>query len=303
VAVSARLFVLLARKEPVGLVFRRGPSKQVLLVRWDRRDDTFEAGQWLKGRIYEERCDLSPRGDHLFYFAASWRPPFQTWTAVSRPPYLTALALWPKGDAWGGGGLFKNQRELLLNHAANQRKLADGFSIPQTFEIGALPRAGSGEDGPIASVRLQREGWSLVQTARAVTRSKKGLSYKFEPPEIWAKPCPNARVRRVLRMCTDGIYERGGPWYVRRFELQGGPHDPLVDLGRADWGDWDASGDLLLARDGKIHRVPRASVAVPNPWTKARVLIDLSPLTFEPRQAPPEATRWIGPPPPAPRIR
>jgi hypothetical protein len=303
VAVSPRIFVLLARKEPVALVLRRGPSKQVLLVRWDLRDDTFEAGQWLKGRIYEERCDLSPRGDHLVYFAASFRPPFHTWTAVSRPPYLTALALWPKGDTWGGGGLFKNQRELLLNHGANQLRLADGFSVPRTFEVGATPRAGLGEDGPIASMRLQRDGWTLVQKRGQETQTSGGLVYKFKQPEIWAKPCPSARVRRALRMCTHGVHERGGPWYVRSFELEGGPHDPLVDLGRADWADWDASGDLLLARDGKIHRVPRGSVAAPKPWTKARALIDLSPLTFEPREAPPEATRWLGPPPPAPRIR
>jgi hypothetical protein len=31
----------------------------------------------------------------------SRRKPFQSWSAISRTPYLTALALWPKGDGWG----------------------------------------------------------------------------------------------------------------------------------------------------------------------------------------------------------
>src|SRR5688572_31305259 len=47
---------------------------------------------------------LSPDGEHLIYFAANYAEhhPLQTWTAVSRPPYFTALALRQKGNAWGG---------------------------------------------------------------------------------------------------------------------------------------------------------------------------------------------------------
>ena len=101
---SVRLYALLARAAPVAVIFRRGPSRQVQLVLWKTDTDTFESGQWFKGRIYERRCDLSPSGRRLIYFAAKYRKPLYTWTAVSRPPFLTAVALWPKGDAWGGGG-------------------------------------------------------------------------------------------------------------------------------------------------------------------------------------------------------
>src|ERR1700760_351322 len=100
---STRLFVLLARDAPVGVILRRGPSKQVLMIHWNLKNDTFVHGQWLKARVYERRCDLSPEGDMLLYFAATHRKPYGTWSAVSRPPFFTALALWPKGDAWGGG--------------------------------------------------------------------------------------------------------------------------------------------------------------------------------------------------------
>jgi hypothetical protein len=99
---TARLYAILARRSPVAVLFRRGPSKQVLLIRWNTNDDSLLPGQWLKGRIYERRCDLSPDGDLLLYFAANWKKPYLSWSAVSRPPYLTALALWPKGDGWGG---------------------------------------------------------------------------------------------------------------------------------------------------------------------------------------------------------
>ncbi|PPT49129.1 hypothetical protein XarbCFBP8150_21735, partial [Xanthomonas arboricola] len=41
---ATRLYVLLARDARTGVIFRRGPSKQVQLIRWDLRTDTFEHG-------------------------------------------------------------------------------------------------------------------------------------------------------------------------------------------------------------------------------------------------------------------
>src|ERR1041384_8508875 len=73
---ATRLFAILARKSPYAVIFRRGPSRSVLLIRWNTETDTFEHGQWLRGRIYERRCDLSPDGGLLLYFAANWHPPF-----------------------------------------------------------------------------------------------------------------------------------------------------------------------------------------------------------------------------------
>ncbi len=58
---AVRLSVLLARDAPCAVVFRRGPSKQVLLCLWRTDTDEVIEGQWLKGRVYEHRCDLSPR--------------------------------------------------------------------------------------------------------------------------------------------------------------------------------------------------------------------------------------------------
>ena len=119
----ARLWVLLARREPAGVIFRRGPTKQVLLIKWNfRRKDSFEFGQWFKGRIYERRCDLSPGGDLLIYFAAKQKPPMYSWTAISKPPWFTALALWPKGDCWNGGGWFVDDRKIRLNHREAARR-------------------------------------------------------------------------------------------------------------------------------------------------------------------------------------
>src|SRR6185503_18327513 len=105
----ARLHVLLARDKPLGVVMRRGPSRKFCTLLWDLRTDEFDMGQWVNARLYPLRSDLSPDGRYLIYFALNGRWQSETrgsYTAVSRAPYLKALTLYPKGDAWGGGGLW-----------------------------------------------------------------------------------------------------------------------------------------------------------------------------------------------------
>jgi hypothetical protein len=63
IAVRGNSLYALAREAPFALVFRRGPSKSALLIGWNTSNDTFQPGQWFKGRIYERRCDLSPTGN------------------------------------------------------------------------------------------------------------------------------------------------------------------------------------------------------------------------------------------------
>ena len=68
----AKLHAILPRKGDKAVVFRRGPSSCVAVIGWDLRKDTFMVGQWLRGRIYPFRCDLSPSGEYLLYFAAKY---------------------------------------------------------------------------------------------------------------------------------------------------------------------------------------------------------------------------------------
>lgn len=302
---TTRLFVLLARKAPIAVVFRRGPSKRVLLVRWNLADDSFEAGQWLKGRVYERRCDLSEDGERLIYFAANYRArhPLQTWTAVSRPPYFTALALWQKGDAWGGGGLFPARNQILINHPAESLVLADGARIPADVNVSTLANAGRGEDAPIFRERISRDGWVLIQEADWVQQqSGSGTWWTADPAETWHRSHPHRPQRCALQMRTHGIHELQGSWYVTSYELVNGAGQVVRDLGRADWADWDSSGDLLLARAGKIYRMAVGSDGNLDLFATERELIDLSGLVFEAREPVPEAKSWAGPPPRGTRI-
>lgn len=116
--IPARIHVILAREADSAIVIRRGPSKSACTIGWDRRSDRFQVGQWLRGRIYERRCDLSPDGRHFIYFAMNgkWSGPAKgSWTAISRAPCLKAIGLWPNGSGWNGGGLFTTNTDYWLN--------------------------------------------------------------------------------------------------------------------------------------------------------------------------------------------
>jgi hypothetical protein len=288
------LYCHLARDAPVGVIFRRGPSKRVLLISWNTRTDTFRIGQWLKGRIYERRCDLSPSGQRLLYFAANYKPPYQTWTAVSRPPFLKALALWPKGDAWGGGGLFRSESDIELNHRDGALTPAEDLLPPRHVRVGPFgDHSGAGEDDPLWSTRLSRDGWRLVQNGSPHERDHAARRWMdFDPPIIWAKGQGSGRGRWELRSVISGLNERGGPWYVVRHELAETESGHRIDLGRSDWADWCHSGDLLFSIGGSLFRLsPTEGARIDD----AHLLKDFSDLSFAECEAPEAARSWDRP--------
>src|SRR5262249_19539217 len=108
------------RASRVGVILRRGPSRWWRASLWDIRRDEIKGGQWFHGKLYPEKCDLSPKGELLLYFGGKFRDRDIesgygiTYTAVSRAPYLTARALWPYCGTWGGRGVFLDEQTVIL---------------------------------------------------------------------------------------------------------------------------------------------------------------------------------------------
>lgn len=173
-----RLYVLMARDVPRALVLRRGPSRWYHLIAWNTRDDSFEPGAWFKGRLYEERCDLSPDGELFLYFAlkGNWTSSYKgSWTAVSRAPWLHALALWPQGDTWGGGGRFLGPRKIGLGlgevPAAHEDHPAQGLEVTTLREdAGRTPDAREYDFG--------EHDWAGRDQAGLEVRSRGGKIYR-----------------------------------------------------------------------------------------------------------------------------
>ncbi|MBM7066063.1 hypothetical protein [Actibacterium sp. 188UL27-1] len=102
------------------VILRRGPRKDTRMILWNTGTDTFEDGQWLRQDFDLGRCALSPDGLHFLFIGRDWRRSVQDgqhFTAISRPPYFTALSLYWHRNPWMGGGRFLDAGHVLLNPA------------------------------------------------------------------------------------------------------------------------------------------------------------------------------------------
>lgn len=214
--VPARLHIIPASGCSKALILRRGPSEQVASILWDRATDSFDMGQWLKGRIYEHRSDLSPDGQHMVYFAGNGR---SWWTAVSRAPFLRAVLFEPQSGTWCGGGAFDSGGQLWLNGGpASGGRLpdglkqapemaypasTDGFHMGDTYTTILTRRSWTHESGAGYSALLHHDlwsGWALelrfeVQAKnRAIVSNRYALVHietgnRIEQPDWeWAEP-------------------------------------------------------------------------------------------------------------------
>lgn len=101
---KARIHLLPALSSPIVVVLRRKPSKQFHVMVWNTDTDKIEYGTWFVGKLYVERCDVSPDGQYLVYMAIGRDG--KVWTGVSRPPFLTTLKHYNQVETYSGGGCF-----------------------------------------------------------------------------------------------------------------------------------------------------------------------------------------------------
>ena len=265
-----RLFGIVARDAPVVAVLRRGPSEWSHVGRWDLAAGRYEAGAWLHGTLYPQRCDLSPDGRWLVYFAlkagATWSAG-GTYVAVSRLPWLTALAAWGTHGTW-----------------------TRGLHVVDDTESWPLDEPDEGDAGPL---RL-RYGLAYTRPASYAVERRSGWRETADTPpqgshDVWderraelvtmQKAAP--RDGRLLTVRGGHAAFRSGPagwWQQASYALDG---EPLADV---QWADWAADGRLLVATvDGRLQVRDGDTV---------HEVADLAALTPDPQPPPANASRW-----------
>jgi hypothetical protein len=272
-AIPPRLHVLLARNASTAVVVRRGPTRHAALIGWDRNGDRFTPGQWLYGRIYERRCDLSPDGRHFIYFAMNgrWSSAAKgAWTAISRAPYLKAVSLFAKGDCWHGGGLFASRTDYWLNGGYGHEVLHEVSGLRRVHEHPWHEGYG-GECEGVYFIRLQRDGWAMQPRAADGTG---GHVTRFEKP---------AHGPWVLRKLAHATLHRtpGKSVYHDTHALLNAKTGQTLDLPDWEWAEVDGKR-LLWAAGGCLHagRLDAAGLR------DAMVLHDFNGMRFEPVAAP-----------------
>lgn len=301
---TCRIYAILARDGRSAVVFRRGPSKRVLLLRWWLTSDTIEHGQWLKGMLYPRASDLSPDGELLVYNAEkyNYRLTENRWTAISRPPYLTALKIWFGGWRDAGGGIFEDPTTIDLDLPERERRQGEGHAGYGRLKIAPTsPNAGKGSL-LIEHRRRTRDGWQLTSSDQPVTWQTTKIGYVWARPVlplVYERLCPDRRgalrAPRLRHEITqwDDWPNLDPPDVYALVDAQG---RTLRALDRCSWADWQSTGDLLFAIAGSLYRLPHRHVdaEASHCLDGTKLVADLSTLTFEEVVAPPEAMRWPG---------
>ena len=211
-----------------------------------------EPGAWLHGTIYPRRCDVSPDGELLAYFALTSRPP--PWdTPVSRAPWLTALAAWHVGSAWTPGMAFADDGALLGPHA-------DG-----TPSHGSHPNE-------------LRRGWTPIDPRSARLPAEAVLAPRRE-----RTPATGDALVLVHRGHAFGAPNVEGVQTLYLLE-SGADVTPLPD---AAWAGWDARGRLLVATTTGAIAIRARARGWDEVWRH-----DLRGLTPDPSPARAWASHW-----------
>ncbi len=257
---------IVARDAPIAVIFRRGPTRHTRLLCWDLRDNTIRAGQWLIGAVDPGPCGVSPNGKLMIYEA---RKGGRTFTAISRPPYFTALALWEYSAPWTGGGFFADDDSVVLGLKFEDPRSAGAF--PPGFKVTDVWDYFS-NDGQ-APARL-RDAVCRAPQANQGWSTKKGADQKPSP---------------VSRLRLERTPVRPGERFYRMID-EGLSSTTRYDLGVMEWADWGHDGALLSGKEGRLYRqqMPGPLVA-PDP---SALVADLTGQRFERILAPAEATRW-----------
>ena len=271
---AARVHVLMAREARVGVVIRRGPSKKVCTVLWDRRNDQFQLGQWLNGRIYERRSDLSPDGKYLIYFAMNGRWESEaagSWTAISRAPYLKAIAIFPKGDCWNGGGLFTNKTSYWLNEGLGHSELRNTSEVRVDPNPEILMSTNFGGECPgVYYPRLMRDGWEYIER-----RGSRGQTI-----DVFEKPLHHGWTLRKLAHSQSGAPPGKGVYWDEH-ELLRPETDNLIKCATWEWAELDGKR-LVWSAEGRLF----AAYLRAKGMVDEHELFDFNTLHYEPIEAP-----------------
>jgi hypothetical protein len=275
---APRVFGIPAAEAPVVGIVRRGPSAWCSVGRWDIAGGTYEPGAWLRGRLYPQRCDVSPDGAWLAYFAlhaaAKWDLGW-TYVAISQLPWLHALAAWGTAGTWTRGVHFVTDRSM--------REVDEP-------EHGTLPYrllgAGLAVTRPASFAVERRRGWQ--ETDESPSR---------EPDDFWderrtgslrmTKPQPGSD--GAVRLDVSGRYaavRAGTNSEDVCYRVLDGRHP--VELHDVQWCDWARDGRLLVAtRAGRLEVRGAAGWLISD-----QTVADLADETPAPTAPPPTACAW-----------
>lgn len=271
--VPPRIYCLPATKAPIVAVFLRGPTAWAHVGRWDIEKQRFEHGAWLGGRIFPRRCDISPDGRFLCYFAhkpsARWEHG-EAYVALSKLPWLTALHAFGTCGTWTRGYYFSE------DEGGGELKES---KLPMPYGLRSIPtvqfaneRRRGWEEAPDSPQRVSGDMWDERRNVRMQKRQPDGN----------------------YLLCVESMGQAGGEFGAGqavdgmrlRYWLEADGELELLD--HLQWADWDPDGRLLVATRGGKLQILKFGNGSPEVMFEE----DLSLTEPNPEPAPGWAQRW-----------
>lgn len=281
----ARLHVLFASETPQALVIRRGPSRQVATIGWNRQTDTFTLGQWLQGQIYEDQSDLSPDGKHFLYFAMG-KGSYERWIALSKTPYLKALDFY-KGSSCIGGGLFLSNQSYWLSNTYHHLFNCSQLRLTPGHDYNIIP--GQKEYIEPYIYKLIRDGWQKEKEEALKTKKR----YFFQKNLYFRKPL-NLQWQLIKIRNEYGKTVLGKRSCYDTHQLINTQTNETLDFKDWEWADLDNSvsnrSRLVFAEKGKLKAI---NLDRNNEFNLKHVieLYDFNGMTFQAIKAPYDAPK------------
>ncbi len=195
-APSCEIFGIVARDAPRIVLFRHGPSGHNQLILWLTDRDEFIRGQWLKARLCPS-IDLSPNGSLLVYSAKRYGSTERCWTAISRPPFFSALVAWSVSSHFDYGGIFEANDIVRLFGAGPDTPTLTGYA-PETLKIqyGPSPRTFA-EQAAAFELRSQ---WRIH--AQMVRKWEKDPAARHVDIPLQSNTTPDSGSRQLPCVCV-----------------------------------------------------------------------------------------------------
>jgi hypothetical protein len=248
-----RLYSIVATAAPVAVVFQRGPGKSWGIHRWNLSTGDLDTGAAFRGTLYPRRCDLSPDGNLLYYFALKRSSReflgeigLKTYSAVSKSPWLFALAAWRESGTWTRGYHFVDAAGTEEGAEIGQPHAGDAAPLRARFRLALR------QTMPSQYAVERRRGWLEDQSC-----PKRGPNDMWDERRsaVLTKPRPSGKRAHAdhLVLSDQGLKWEGGiegrhPAY-RLVQAK-----RTTDLADAVWADWDQHGRLLVAtRDARLQ--------------------------------------------------
>ncbi len=207
----------------------------------------------MRGKLFPQRCDISPDGTYLAYLATKYlgrrKETFEsqysgTYQAVSRLPWLTALAIWP-ASTYSSGFSFGKTR-LPKGVQVGQKVVRDSQlkKCPFLLYSGSrlqfkVENLHGWTPSPESAPRKDGDMWD---------EHRRVVMHKVKPdnPRIFLQVSGGYAAFRSSFGCRQTNPTEFEEWYSElRYEIQMG--EETQTLSEVQWADWSAAGDLLVA--------------------------------------------------------